>query len=508
MTVPAYQNFKEAKTGTVGVEQLTIDKPDSVAQNELMVAVITTDGNTVDISCAGWTVIQESYTSAVSCATFYKVAGAGEADDYTFAWSGNEQAYGFIMRITGNHTSIPVNASALGTGTGGSPTCPTVTTDKEDCLILRIFGADDDDRTLDGGNPADTTVISVDDTSDGLYGRGYYGDGYYGQDGGGFCTGGAARENQASPGASETATFTLTASEEWIAITIAINSPEGPSASISSTPSASLSVSASISASPSASVSASISASPSVSASVSSTPSASISASVSTSPSASLSVSASVSGSPSASISSTLSVSTSVSASISASASESVSASPSIGTGDYIDSSGFGVYTSGGTIQKVEARWTNLDHLEGEDVKLHGTNVNDVTKTFEGTVERGILDIGTEAADNLQRKAIAGLPTTYMLRPMRIVYDSPEGTSMGKTVRISKIIANFFNTLGAKYGKSMDDLKDITFTATAYTGDKELTFDGGFDENTNLYISGDDTMPCTVRSIVVKLHEG
>ena len=98
-----------------------------------------------------------------------------------------------------------------------------------------------------------------------------------------------------------------------------------PSASISASPSAS--ISASISASPSASISASISASPSasISASLSASPSASISASISASPSAS--ISASPSASPSASISA------SPSASISASVSASPSASPSAGVG-------------------------------------------------------------------------------------------------------------------------------------------------------------------------------
>jgi len=189
--------------------------------------------------------------------------------------------------------------------------------------------------------------------------------------------------------------------------------------------------------------------------------------------------------------------------------SASVSGSPSTGTGDYIDSTTYGVFTSGGTIQPVEARWTNLDHLEGETVKVHGTDVDDTTTTYPAeVVDRGIVDLGTASANNLVRRAIIGLPHTYKLRPMRIVYDTGEGTSMGKTIRISKIMASFFNTLGATYGKSMDDLKDITFTATAYTGDKELSFDGGFDVNTDLYISGNDTMPCTVRAIVVKIHKG
>jgi len=183
-------------------------------------------------------------------------------------------------------------------------------------------------------------------------------------------------------------------------------------------------------------------------------------------------------------------------------------ASPSVGTGGSIDSSGYGAYTSGGTAQPVEARWENLDHLVGETVAICGTDVNDLTTkyTTEVVSASGVVDIGTDSADNLVRRAIVGLPYTYKLRPMRLVWNV-DGTTSGSQIRISEIVANFYNTLNAKYGKSLDDLKDITWTTTAYTGDKVLEFDGGYDEQSNLYISGSDPLPCTVRAIIVRIYK-
>ncbi len=138
----AYQSFTEAKAPT-NVTELTINKPAGVVEGDLMVAVVIASYGG-DSSSSGWTVIQ-GYISSIACVTFYKIAGADEPDDYTFTWASSYQAYGFIMRITGHDTSTPINVSGLATGTSANPTCPSVTTTKDDCLILRIFGADDDD---------------------------------------------------------------------------------------------------------------------------------------------------------------------------------------------------------------------------------------------------------------------------------------------------------------------------------------------------------------------------
>ena len=539
MTAPVFQSFSEAKVSSPD-NSITIDKPVGVVNGDLMIMVLVVDQQQAFLgNPAGWTLGQGIYDSAVSMDTWYKVA-SGEGSDYTFIWADNAEAYGFIMRITGHDSTTPVNVSGLGTGTSASPTCPTVTTTKEDCLLLRIFGADDDDITVDGGYPSGHTGITVDKSSATS----------------GSCSGGAAWKNHAIASATGTAAFSLTASEEWIGITFAINSPEGVSASISdspsaspsvsgtpsssvsatvslsaslsSTPSASISstpsssISASISASASSTASASISSSPSASASttpstsvsaspsstpsasVSSTPSASVSLTPSASPSVSETASASVSTSPSTSKSSTTSPSPSSSPSVSAS----ISSSPSSETGAYIDSSLFGVYTSGGTAQEVEARFENLGHLEGETVAILGTDVNDTTTEYpDEVVTNGIVDLGTAAANNLVRVTQIGLPYTYKLRPMRIVWNTPEGSTMGAVVRISEIIVSVLNTGAFSYGRTLTDLIPAVLPEVPYTGDVELVLNTDFDVNTDLYISSDSSMPVTIRAIIVRIHK-
>ena len=249
----AYKSFAEAKNPFL-VTDITINKPSGVVENDLIVAVICLSGNGTVSSPAGWNGIQSSNTSAVSIATFYKVAGASEGASYLFTYSsGNEQAYGFIIRFDGEDTTTPINISGMTSGTSATPTCPSVTTTKDGCLILNLFGADDHDVTIDDGEPSGTTVITVDESDNA----------------GDACSGGAAYLTQANAGASGTAAFALTASEEWIAITVGIE-PAGaaspsPSPSASASPSASVSPSLSPSASPSPSASVSPSLSPSAS---------------------------------------------------------------------------------------------------------------------------------------------------------------------------------------------------------------------------------------------------
>ncbi len=100
-----------------------------------------------------------------------------------------------------------------------------------------------------------------------------------------------------------------------------------------------------------------------------------------------------------------------------------------------------------------------------------------------------------------------GLPYTYKLRPMRVVWNTAQGSSMGSVTRITEIIVSVFNTGAFKYGQSLDSLVDAELTSIPFTGDVELVFDGGFDPESDLYISSDSSMPITVRAIITRIHK-
>lgn len=207
MAVPTYQNFTEAKDdGSI----IVLDKPAGVVENDLMIAAISMEYRGDDHSFlvpTGWTILEElNFGNDVFFGVYYKVAGASEPATYTFTDTvDGEDAYSFIVRISGNDRTTPINVSSgFATGNTNTPTCSSVTTTLDDCLVLRMFGAEKDDITEDGGEPAGTTVITVDENTD--------------------VSAGAAYESQAVAGATGAAAFALTDSNDWVAITIAVSS--------------------------------------------------------------------------------------------------------------------------------------------------------------------------------------------------------------------------------------------------------------------------------------------
>jgi len=210
MAVPSYQRFAELISDSGS--NLTIDKPSGVVETDLMIAVCVMEYRGDDVNftpSAGWNEIVQ-ITDSVSCGIFYKIAGVSEPNNYTFVADEADKSYSFIIRITGYDTLNPINISSSDTGTSAAPLCPSVTTTLDNCLVLRIFGADNNDITEDGGEPSGTTVITVKaNTSFG-------------------CSGGGAYESQIAAGITGAAAFALTASQEWIAVTIAIPPPNAP----------------------------------------------------------------------------------------------------------------------------------------------------------------------------------------------------------------------------------------------------------------------------------------
>ena len=193
----------------VSPEATSIDlaKPAGVVEGDLMVAFLSKDDDNDITPPAGWTLIESDTGSAsVRVICYWKEAGASEPSDYTFTGD-NEQWIGSILRITGHAVGDPINISGVETGDDTTPQCPDITTWADDCLILRAFGADDDDITVDAGYPAGHTGLYVDESNTGS----------------GTTSGGVAHKDQETKGATGTADFSLTATEQWVAMTVAIS---------------------------------------------------------------------------------------------------------------------------------------------------------------------------------------------------------------------------------------------------------------------------------------------
>lgn len=197
--------FRAVAIATVYHEEITIDKPAGTVEGDLLIAAILCDGSVTISPPANWTLIQGGGVNPVdntpSHGVWYKIAGDSEPADYTFAASSWAYTCGAILRYDGHNAENPINASEHDESTGSTtPQAPTVTTDVDGCMIIRFAGMDD----------AETPYSVPDGTNE----RVNHASQYSGQ--------AIADLIQESLGATGTADFSQSATEEWYCFTVAI----------------------------------------------------------------------------------------------------------------------------------------------------------------------------------------------------------------------------------------------------------------------------------------------
>jgi len=165
-----YREFTEAKAAS-DTTSITISTPDT-NEGDLLIAAVATDGDT-SLSLAppvgeGWTEIDvDDYGTEVTLGAWWKLAEAPESATHEFDWTGDEQAYGWMMRFTGHDASGPIDDSATDGESSSTPTSPAVTTTVSDALILRLGAFDDGDITVDDPCLSGHTAITMDSSGSG-----------------------------------------------------------------------------------------------------------------------------------------------------------------------------------------------------------------------------------------------------------------------------------------------------------------------------------------------------
>ena len=145
---------------------------------------------------------------------------------------------------------------------------------------------------------------------------------------------------------------------------------------------------------------------------------------------------------------------------------------------------------------------TGLSHLEGQSVSILADGSVHANKTVNG---------GEINLDRSVTKAVVGLSYNSVLQTMRIEGGAAEGTSQGKTKRISKVVLRLFETVGVKVGPSLVNLETIPFRTTSsnlsapvetlIAGDKEIEFNDDYNSDGFIFIKQDQPLPCSVLSI-------
>ena len=147
-----------------------------------------------------------------------------------------------------------------------------------------------------------------------------------------------------------------------------------------------------------------------------------------------------------------------------------------------------------------------LYHLAAETV---AALVNGATHP-DKTVSAGSISLDTSATN-----AAVGLPYTSRIQTLRLEAGSADGTSQGKIKRIHSITLRLHETVGVEVGSSTSDIDRIPFRTSAmpmsaavelFTGDKEIEFRGGFEEDDQIVVQQSQPLPLTLLAIYPRLN--
>ncbi|MFX1569721.1 MAG: hypothetical protein ACFFCV_15285 [Promethearchaeota archaeon] len=193
-------------SGTIAI----INKPSGTKEDNLLILHCTTDGQGSSLTGpVGWTILlPETMSGQQTTASWYKIVGAIEPLSYNVSWTGEEGYVAGIIRITGYNETDPIQTTASDTGNGDIIN-PSVTTTKDNTLIIGFHGLDDNDPGDDYGSTLESgpTVLYA-KNSTGISDP---------------CSAGIYYEVQKNQGATPTRTWTMPTNEGWYAATVAIN---------------------------------------------------------------------------------------------------------------------------------------------------------------------------------------------------------------------------------------------------------------------------------------------
>jgi len=149
---------------------------------------------------------------------------------------------------------------------------------------------------------------------------------------------------------------------------------------------------------------------------------------------------------------------------------------------------------------------SGLDHLEGQSVSILADGSTHPNKTVSS---------GSVTLDRSTTKAHIGLGFDSTLQTMRVDAGGTEGTAQGKIKRIHDVTLRLFRTVGIQVGSSETEIDRIPFRSSAdamgsalsmFTGDKELEFRGGFDNDGFIVVKQNQPLPTTVLAIFPRLQ--
>lgn len=149
---------------------------------------------------------------------------------------------------------------------------------------------------------------------------------------------------------------------------------------------------------------------------------------------------------------------------------------------------------------------SGIDHLEGETVTILADGA--VYPDF-------VVSGGTVVLVEPASKITVGLPYISVVTPMPLEAGASDGTSQGKTKRISRCTLRFSDTLGARYGRSEISQMDVVLSRDGgglmdappnlFTGDVSVSWPDGYTDSAEITVMQDLPLPCTLVAIMPQM---
>lgn len=145
---------------------------------------------------------------------------------------------------------------------------------------------------------------------------------------------------------------------------------------------------------------------------------------------------------------------------------------------------------------------SGLNHLEGETVQILADGATHADKT--------VAD-GKITLDRSSEKVHIGYNYTSLLQTLRLEAGADDGISQGKIKRIHGVTVRFLDTIGAELGTDTSNLDRIPFRDSSmamntavplFSGDKEITFPSGYDNDGRVMVRQNQPLPMTVLAIM------
>ncbi len=149
---------------------------------------------------------------------------------------------------------------------------------------------------------------------------------------------------------------------------------------------------------------------------------------------------------------------------------------------------------------------SGLYHLEGEELNVLSNGSAHPSKTVSS---------GQVTLDYSATNASIGYGFESTMQTLRIESGSADGTSQGKPKRIHQVTFRLYETVGAEIGNDSGEVDRIPFRDSSmamdtavpmFTGDKDIEFPGGFNDDDRIYVKQDQPLPLTVLAFYPRMN--